>query len=192
MNRSKVNLLLGAVLGILIAINLGYRPDARRPNFEFFPDMAHSPAFAAFSANPVFTDGKTLRSPVPGTIARGHMPLHFTATPEDAARAGEELHNPFNDKTPGALERGRFIFFNFCTPCHGTSARGDGPVTQRGVPAPPSFYADHARGLKDGQIFHILTTGQGNMKPYAAQLSREDRWKVILYIRSLQKSKKMP
>jgi mono/diheme cytochrome c family protein len=40
--------------------------------------------------------------------------------------------------------------------------------------------------MKDGQIFHVLNFGQGNMSSYASQISREDRWKVILYVRSLQ------
>jgi hypothetical protein len=35
-------------------------------------------------------------------------------------------------------------------------------------------------------MFHIITYGKGNMPPHAAQISREDRWKVILHIRSLQ------
>ncbi|MBI3484584.1 MAG: cytochrome c, partial [Acidobacteria bacterium] len=42
-------------------------------------------------------------------------------------------------------------------------------------------------GIKDGQIFHIVTYGQKNMASYATQVSRDDRWKVILYVRSLQK-----
>jgi mono/diheme cytochrome c family protein len=40
--------------------------------------------------------------------------------------------------------------------------------------------------MKDGQIFHILTYGQNNMPSYAGQISRDDRWKVIAYVRSLQ------
>jgi len=35
-------------------------------------------------------------------------------------------------------------------------------------------------------MFHLLSFGQGNMASYAAQISREDRWKVILYVRELQ------
>lgn len=42
--------------------------------------------------------------------------------------------------------------------------------------------------MKDGQLFHILTYGQGNMPSYATQLSREDRWRVIVHVRSLQQT----
>jgi mono/diheme cytochrome c family protein len=54
------------------------------------------------------------------------------------------------------------------------------------VPPPPSLVAGRALTLKDGQIFHILTYGQNNMASYASQIDREDRWRAILYVRSLQ------
>jgi mono/diheme cytochrome c family protein len=40
--------------------------------------------------------------------------------------------------------------------------------------------------MKDGQMFHVLTYGQGNMPSFSAQLSQTDRWSVILYVRALQ------
>jgi hypothetical protein len=43
--------------------------------------------------------------------------------------------------------------------------------------------------MKDGQMFHVLTYGQGTMAPYAAHLSREDRWCVIRHVRTLQQAK---
>jgi hypothetical protein len=35
-------------------------------------------------------------------------------------------------------------------------------------------------------MYHLITLGQNNMPSYAAQVMRDDRWKVILFIRSLQ------
>jgi hypothetical protein len=57
---------------------------------------------------------------------------------------------------------------------------------KRGYPPPPSLLADNARRIKDGQIFHIITYGQNNMPSYAAQVSVEDRWRAIVFVRSLQ------
>src|SRR5205823_12508017 len=70
--------------------------------------------------------------------------------------------------------------------CHGVGGAGNGPVAQRGYPPPPSLLAEHVLKMKDGQLFHVLTYGQNNMPSYASQLSREDRWNVILYVRSMQ------
>ena len=184
-----LNVVLLALLALSIAALWVSRPDATRPNVEFFPDMARGPRYGAFEPNPVFGDGQTLQAPPAGTIARGHLPLHFAATPEDAVRAGVELSNPIAGDER-ALARGQKVFESFCTPCHGAGARGDGPATARGVPPPPSLLADKTVTMKDGQLFHVLTYGQNNMASYASLISREDRWRVIQYVRSLQAAHK--
>jgi Ni/Fe-hydrogenase subunit HybB-like protein/mono/diheme cytochrome c family protein len=183
--------------GVLLLILLGLvglcellHPDPRQPNREFLPDMAHPVAYGTYAPNPNFPDGKTLQAPVAGTLPRGQLPLPYRATPEDAQRAGLELHNPFSFEDQAARQRGAFLYAHYCAVCHGPAAKGDGPVTLRGVPPPPSLLAEKARQMKDGQIFHVLTYGQGNMASYAAQLSRQDRWCVILQVRAFQKQVK--
>jgi mono/diheme cytochrome c family protein len=177
-------LLLAVVVSVVASWIFGLDPT--RPNFEFLPQMAHSPRYNAFAPNPNFADGSTLQRPEPGTIARGSMPLHYAATPQDALRAGEELKSPLDPGNVRARERGAFVFSNFCAVCHGAGGTGNGPVAQRGYPPPPSLMAEHALKLKDGQLFHVLTYGQNNMPSYASQLSREDRWNVIVYVRTVQ------
>lgn len=183
----KLNIVLLLVFLASLGVNWAARRDPTQPNREPLPEMVRTPRYNAFAPNPNFADGKTLRPPVPGTIPRGYLPLHYTAAKEDALRAGEELQSPLASADAGAAQRGAFVFTNFCLECHGAAGRGDGPVTLRGFPAPPSLLAERALNMKDGQMFHVLTYGQGNMPPYAAQLSRQDRWKAILFVRSLQK-----
>jgi len=185
MHRIFNVMLLMAFVGTL-GLNWLVRSNPSEPNREFMPEMVRTPRYNAYSANPNFPDGKTLQRPEPRTIPRGYLPAHFVATPEDAIRAGDTLENPLPANDAVALSRGKNVFVNFCVPCHGIAGKGDGLVVQRGYPAPPSLLADDARKIKDGQIFHILTYGQKNMPSYAGQLSREDRWKVILYVRSLE------
>ncbi len=185
MHRIFNVMLLMAFVGTL-GLHWLVRSNPSQPNREFIPEMVRTPRYNAYSANPNFPDRKTLQRPEPGTIPRGYLPAHLVATPEDAVRAGNTLGNPFAATDAVSLSRGKTVFLNFCVPCHGISGKGDGLVAQRGYPAPPSLLADNARNIKDGQIFHILSYGQKNMPSYAGQLSRGDRWKVILYVRSLQ------
>jgi mono/diheme cytochrome c family protein len=187
MSRRNLNLALLAVFLASLALNWILRPQVSQPNREFIPEMVRTPRFNAYSPNPNFPNGMTLQTPVAGTIPRGFLPLHYVSTPEDAVRAGDTLESPVRLDDPQSVSRGAVVFSNFCAPCHGRAGKGDGPVVQRGFPAPPSLYADNARKMKDGQIFHILTYGQKNMPSYASQLSREDRWHVIAFVRSLQK-----
>lgn len=178
MRTARLNtVLLLAVLAVG-GLHLTLKADTAQRNWEVLPGMMTSPAAESFT--------KTMQPPPPGTVVRGVPPLHYGATPEEAARAGRELANPFPAGDPAALARGAVVYANYCQVCHGAQGKGDGPVAQRGFPAPPPLTAEKAMGLADGQIFHILTWGQANMPSYAGQLSREDRWKAVLFVRSLQ------
>lgn len=171
----------GAVLNWTLSIDHG------RPNLEFMPEMVHPVPHESYAEHGALPNKMVLQPLPEGAIPRGHLPLHYEATPKDAERAGEELNNPFKFGDKRWQPRGAVVYANYCALCHGTSGTGDGPVSQRGVAPPPSLLADKAKKTKDGQLFHIVTYGQANMAAYAAQISREDRWAVILHVRQLQK-----
>jgi len=162
--------------------------DVSRPNYEFLPEaqMVESPAYDSFAPNPNFPDRLTLRMPPTGTIARGYPRLNYQPTLLDALRAGQELQNPFQQKDIARRERGTSVYTNYCQVCHGPLGHGNGPMAQGGFPPPASLLADRAVQMKDGQMFHVLTYGQGNMPSFSNQLSRDDRWSVLLHIRMLQ------
>ena len=171
--------LLVASIGLNIAARRG---SVTRPPFEYFPDMARTVRYNAFEANPNFTDGITLRMPPPGTIPRGLLPL----SSEAATPAGTTAENPFKADDAAALERGTVVFGAFCVPCHGATAAGDGLVVQRGFPAPPTLLRARTRAMSDAQVFEIISNGLRTMPSHAAQISRDDRWKAILHVRTLQ------
>jgi len=148
--------------------------------------MAYSHAHETFSSNPVFANGMTLQQPPEGTIARGRIPHHYAATPEDALRAGSELQSPVDLTDADLLRRGADVYGAFCQPCHGARGRGDGPISTRGYPPPPSLATDKAINMEDGQLFHIISYGQGNMPSHAAQILSGDRWGAIGHVRQLQ------
>lgn len=186
MNLARTNAILLILLLVTLTAAWGMRTDPERPNVQIFPDMQYSPAFDAYSENPHFANGQTLQSPLPGTIARGEAVLHFAATPQDAVRAGDELTNPIAPTDAAAVERGAHLYRIFCIVCHGPQGLGDGTVAKRGMPPPPSLLTGKSVQMKDGQLFHILSYGQGGMGAYASQIAPDDRWKIVLYVRSLQ------
>ena len=185
MGRIVLNAVLLLVLIATVALGLA-RTDARNTNIELFPDMAHGSRYGAFEPNANFANGQTLQVPPSRAIARGMLPLPYAATPQAAVRAGEELSNPNGPGNERALGRGKSIFGNFCSECHGADGTGNGLIAQRGFPPPPSLLNGKSLTMKDGQLFHILTYGQNNMPSYASQLSREDRWDAVTYVRVLQ------
>lgn len=187
MNIRTLNILLFLVLVFFIYATRFLRRDFTEPNFVILPGMVVSVPYNAFDPNPNFPDGKTLQTPERTTIPREFPPLHYQATPDDARRAGAELTNPFVANQQDALQGGTRLFAVYCQPCHGVGGTGDGKIVQRGFPPPPSLLGEKALALKDGQMFHIATFGQGNMPSLASQITRSDRWRVITYVRSLQR-----
>jgi len=180
--------LLLALLALLVlaGVHVAFDVDPLVRQYELFPDMARSLAAESHAACAALPGGVTQQPLPPGVVVRGHLPFPFPATPEGAAAAGSALVNPFAAEDAAARARGAERYAIACAACHGADGQGRGPVVERGMLPPPSLLADRARALPDGHLFHIVTRGQGNMAPHAAQLVAADRWKVILHVRALQ------
>jgi mono/diheme cytochrome c family protein len=91
-----------------------------------------------------------------------------------------------------ALKRGAELFSRHCTSCHGSLGKGDGPVASYWAELPKDL-SDPLRQdrLSDGEIFRQISTGhivEGKeiMPAFAARLSEQDRWKIVLFVRTLR------
>lgn len=174
---------------VLWALEALLQPNYRERNYEIFTEMVYSKAGETMARSSSLPGQMTQQPVVEGVVVRGQMPFHYGPGPEEAQRAGRELVNPYADE-PEILARGGELYARFCSVCHGGDGAGQGPVVLRGMLPPPSMQGARALAITDGEMFHIVTMGQGNMASYAAQVSADDRWKVIRYLRSLQESAK--
>jgi mono/diheme cytochrome c family protein len=170
----------------LLGLHYALRPDLTRRNWELFPDMVQSVACESFAADEFLPGGTTQQAPVDGVVVRGAREFAYGVGPEEAKRAGAELVNPFARDDALALERGQRVYNTYCIVCHDAQGNGRGSVVSRGMTPPPSLHGVRALGIADGEMFHIVTRGQGNMASYAAQIAVDDRWKAILWVRRLQ------
>jgi mono/diheme cytochrome c family protein len=149
-------------------------------------DMHDQPKYIPLRESTFFTDSRSARAPVEGTVARGHLrddELMYTGkvNGQDATVFPSSV-----DAT--VMTRGRERFDIYCAPCHGRTGQGDGMVVLRGYRRPPSFHQDRLRGAQVGHFFDVITNGFGAMPDYAAQIRAEDRWAIIAYVRALQLS----
>lgn len=130
-----------------------------------------------------YSDQFGMRMPVEGTVARGFMPYPYKGHPELAAKY---LVNP-TLPTKEILAIGQQKFLRFCSPCHGVHADGKSRLHGQ-FPNPPSLFSDKVRNWPDGSIFHVITEGQNIMPSYQYQVSREERWAIVDYIRAMQRA----
>jgi len=186
MSRLSLNIFLALIFILLVAGTILVKRDFTQRNSELLPGMVNSVPYNTFAPNKNFPDGKTLQLPIDGTLVKGFDKLPYTSSPDDAVRAGNELKNPLPKDSIELVEKGSKQFSIYCAPCHGISGTGDGIIVKKGFPPPPSLFAERALSMKDGQIFHIITYGQGNMPSITSQISSENRWEIILHIRELQ------
>ncbi len=164
-------------LAVLVGFSLGVLACRHeQPNYIYMPDMVYTPAMKAQKEG-------SMRMPVQGTVPRDFVPYPYKNDPE---RAGRELKNPLRP-TRAVLEQGQKIYNVTCRTCHGPLGLGDGSVVPR-YPRPPSLQSDKVRNWPDGSIYHVISMGQNIMPSYASQIAPADRWKVIHYVRVLQRS----
>lgn len=153
--------------------------------FPVLPPMSHmhdQPRLNTFQPSALFKDGHGMQLPAAGTVARGHLPFAY-ATPEAAA----ELGNPL-PRTPEVLSRGRAAYNDHCAVCHGAVGDGVAQLSRAYGAKPANLQARQFREVTDGHIYGVIMLGKNTMPSYAADLSEEDRWAVVHYVRALQRS----
>ncbi len=166
--------------------------DPQSPGYEYMPDMYRSPAVEAYVD---YENIETLSARVPakGTIVFTNdsakvifnMPYPIPDTPEGYEQSAA-LKNPI-PYSEAVLAEGKYIYEKFCTHCHGEKGDGQGSIVQNGkFDGIPAYNAGALQTLPEGKMFHVITFGKGMMGPHAGQLNKEERWKVVHYVRYLQ------
>lgn len=180
------------VLIIITVTLVSCKHDRNDPGRAYFPDMVYSNAYEAYSPNPVFPDGKTMQTPVEGTIPREMIPYQYKKTFDDQQRAGIELVNPVEVNAEN-LTKGKEEYTIYCMMCHGTQGKGDGHLfTAKLFPIQPtSLVGDYVQNKPDGEIYHVITLGSlsGLMGAHGSQISPENRWKIVAYVKNKFKTK---
>ncbi len=164
-------------------------------------DMQDQPKMKPYRGTSFFSDGQSMRQPIPGTIARGFLRTdteYFTGKKLKSASsvATASATNPFTDDTDTfpfpitreTVVRGKERYEIFCSVCHGLTGNGDGMIVRRGFRRAATFNDDRLRQAPVGHFFDAITNGWGAMPSYAAQIPVQDRWAIIAYVRALQLS----
>jgi mono/diheme cytochrome c family protein len=143
--------------------------------------------FKAYGENPLFADGRAMRPPPDGTVARGAIldPALLRGRID-----GSELERSPVPVSYELLRRGRDRFDIFCAACHGVLGDGQSAVAEKMTSVRPrDLHLPRMRALSVGRLYRVVSEGYGLMPSYAAELEVEDRWAVVAYVRALQLSR---
>lgn len=159
-----------------------------RPPIHLNPSMDNQPKVRAQSASAFFFDGASMRQPIPGTVAIGGL------KEDEAFFTGKSADGQFVAAIPVAVddtmvERGRQRYTIYCQPCHDARGDGRGILFQRGNVPTATFHQEKILKYTDGQIFDVITNGQGLMAAYRWPIPPADRWAIVAYVRGLQRDR---
>jgi mono/diheme cytochrome c family protein len=125
----------------------------------------------------------SMLTPPDGTVPRNSNQFKFAGNPE---LADAKLLNPLLP-TEENLRKGMQKYDIYCSPCHGYHGVGDARLNGQ-FPNPPSLHSEKIRSWGDGHIFYVITQGQNSMPSYSSQLTNEEKWQIVLYVRALQRA----
>jgi len=162
------------------------------------PMSDSQPAYRRYRESAFFADGQGMQAPPEGTVPRERITQNAPLTTGRLADGpiqlnGEPLPHYVSSiplpLTRKLLELGRKRYDITCGTCHGPAADGVSIVgTQMALRPPPSLVTQKYVEKPSGYIFEVATKGFGLMASYAAELSVEERWAVVAYLRALQLS----
>jgi len=192
-----------AIISILVlSMTMVFTGCGNKEGRAYMPDMAYSRAYetyasrdsSIFTTNPADLGHKIFYNNLPpaGTIKRGEL-FPYSVVPDPSKGAidsnalinlSTQVKNPFASITADELKEAGRLFNINCGICHGAKAEANGPMAAK-LGGVKSIIAESPK-YSDGRIFYVMTYGQNNMGSYASQLSREQRWRIVQYIRTLE------
>lgn len=197
-------LLLFVLAGVIVVGVAGFRGStSRKPPIEVFPDMDRQPKLRPQDRNSFFPDGRSSQSPPEYTVARtkayegllGVDPIFpYQESPVNSGLITGTTNFvesiPFQI-TERFLDRGRDRYQIYCLPCHGAIGDANGVIKKVAMPTVANLHEARIIQMTDGQIYYAIKNGSPSqlMGSYAAQVTVEERWAIVAYVRALQRSR---
>jgi len=102
--------------------------------------------------------------------------------------AAKQVANPLKPSQVD-LPVARKLYLDKCAECHGDAGKGDGPQGRMYDPQPKDLTdAAHMNAVSDGELFYKISEGHRPMPAFRKRLTDEQRWQLVLFLRSLSSS----
>jgi mono/diheme cytochrome c family protein len=200
--RLQPRLLAVAGAAILLIVSTGCNSTNEYP-IDFFSEMHYSVSWHAEEPPRIDSPSTAIQvnQKMMNTLAYGPMVQIGAAEPADyTLDEAKNVKNPL-DANKANLDAGAALFSINCAQCHGQDGLGlDTPKDKIGKgnafmlnyfdPSkenlPKNLTKDPVSSLSDGEIYYYLSNGIEKMPPFKGILTPEQRWQLILHIRSIE------
>ncbi len=194
MTMKKISLI---TIGIVtVAALISCSKVRRSPGRVYMPDMNYSRAYETYASTDKLKEKykgiNYTATPVAGTIARGDMTWVYPYNNDSTGYVNSKsVANPLPALSAVQFKEAARLYLIYCGICHGEKLDGNGPLWKDGngpfPNAPRNLLTDPVVAtMAEGTMFHSVTYGKNSMGSYASQLSTEQRWMVIHYIKEKQ------
>jgi mono/diheme cytochrome c family protein len=199
-------LLLFVLSGVALVGICGFRGShSTRPPIELFPDMVRQNKVRPQTPSDLFPDQWSSRLVPANTVPHsGPYLLNGEVLVVDGKPVYPYEDSPVNTgRIPGTtnwvpvnplpitrqlMDRGQQRYQINCQPCHGPAGDGKGITSKYNMFSMANFHDKRLIDMADGEIFNTITQGKNLMGAYGANVTVEDRWAVIAYVRALERS----
>lgn len=194
-----------ASIALLSAALFGCRgSESKKPPIHLNPNMDVQEKYKAQEESKFFADGRTMRTPVEGTIPMGD---HYARNGADYIKHDSAFYKGVNEKgefvtlypsldklgfkdVKSLLARGQERYNIFCAPCHSETGDALGHVAERGFPGVVPLNNSPA---KDPGYYYSKIIQEGGVMPsYAYQIKVRDRWAIVAYLKVLRDAAQDP
>lgn len=99
------------------------------------------------------------------------------------------LTNPIDPASTGDLARGEELYLRFCVVCHGPDGVGaNAYIADKHVVLPAfNLSGEGVAAFSDQYLYAMIRVGRGQMPEYGSRITHFDRWRVVNYVRELQR-----
>jgi len=200
MPRPILFVLLVLVAASLVPVGLIFKAShssKSEPRIQVVYDMDDQFYAKSQTESNFFADGQAMRHHPEGTVAQGNLQADEPTYTGRVSVSDTSYVQSFPiSVTQDLIHRGRERFNIHCAPCHGISGNGLGAVHVRamklaeGTWTPPTDLTSSTIVAQPvGQIYGTIKNGVRTMPSYAAQVTPNDRWAIVAYVRALQMSR---
>lgn len=133
-----------------------------------------------------------------GIVPRTGLPHAFADRPDGSVPpAATKAKSPF-DGGPREVARGKQVYADNCSFCHGANGIGDGPAGESYIPRPPVLTTAKVQSLSEGVMYYQITNGilstpipearkylPREWHAFRGTISERDRWAAVTFVKSL-------